>query len=583
MKGQLEELGEETDENVENISKMQGQILNMTGGKVNIFDASGNFKSTYEIMKGIAEVWDDLSSIDQANLLETIAGKHRANDVAALLSNWENVEAAVKSASEAEGSAARENAKYVDSIQGRLDKMTTSWQSFANTFMSSDFLKGAISALTSFIEGLEKVIDTVGTFPALMGTIATGMSVFKNKGFFSVLNKDVTGAQKQLSLLGKSFVDIKRDFASGQNIFTSLFSKSITKSDVGYITEYFNQVKSGVPVGEAYANTLSHASVAGKQMAVNIKKGSVSMSTLKTAAKGGKAALFGLEAAATAANIALTMGLSFAIQLVVEGIMKLVNADKELAESVEEITSKFKEQSDSLKKLKGDYDTSNESSMISKYEKLSKGVDGLGRNVSLTADEYSEYQSIVNQIAEQIPSLVSGYDSQGNALLSCKGNVEELTEAYEKLIHAQNQDILTNAGKIEKNYANTLKNAQKTDFWTGTKMTEGTAEYLQKMLDEKWSEDKIADFFNENGDVEMRPFKEALENAGIDTGLGYVFSNKGLAKAIKNTIDSDPSKIKGIIDDYYGQFAEAVEQQKSIAQAKLSEAFDISDKISQLN
>lgn len=78
MKGQLEELGEETDENVENISKMQGQILNMTKGKVNIFDGAGNFKSTYEIMKGIAEVWDDLSSIDQANLLETIAGKFLA-------------------------------------------------------------------------------------------------------------------------------------------------------------------------------------------------------------------------------------------------------------------------------------------------------------------------------------------------------------------------------------------------------------------------------------------------------------------------------------------------------------------------
>jgi TP901 family phage tail tape measure protein len=74
MKGKLEELGEEVDDNVENISKMQGQILNMTGGKVNIFDGAGEFKSTYEIMKGIAEVWDDLNSIDQANLLETIAG-----------------------------------------------------------------------------------------------------------------------------------------------------------------------------------------------------------------------------------------------------------------------------------------------------------------------------------------------------------------------------------------------------------------------------------------------------------------------------------------------------------------------------
>lgn len=68
MKGQLEELGEPIDENVENISKMQGQILNMTSGRVNIFDSNGDFKSTYEIMQGIAEVWDSLSSVDQAEV-----------------------------------------------------------------------------------------------------------------------------------------------------------------------------------------------------------------------------------------------------------------------------------------------------------------------------------------------------------------------------------------------------------------------------------------------------------------------------------------------------------------------------------
>lgn len=190
MKGQLEELGEETDENVENISKMQGQILNMTKGKVNIFDATGNFKSTYEIMQGIAEVWDDLSSIDQADLLETIAGKHRANDIASLLANWQNVEAAVKSASEAEGSAARENAKYIDSIQGRLDKLTTAWQSFANTFMESDFLKGAISGLTGLVEVIERLVKSLGTF----GTIGLGagiFSMFKSKGLFKGILGDL--------------------------------------------------------------------------------------------------------------------------------------------------------------------------------------------------------------------------------------------------------------------------------------------------------------------------------------------------------------------------------------------------------
>ena len=174
MKGQLQELGEETDENVESISKMQTQILNMTRGKVNIFDENGEFKSTYEIMDGIAEIYDSLSSIEQADLLETIAGKHRANDVAALISNWERVEAAMTSATEAEGSASIENAKYMESIQGHLDKLKASWQAFSNTFMESDFLKSVIKSLTQLLDVLSKFVDTFGS----LGAIGLGVGIF---------------------------------------------------------------------------------------------------------------------------------------------------------------------------------------------------------------------------------------------------------------------------------------------------------------------------------------------------------------------------------------------------------------------
>ena len=73
MKGELQEMGEEVDPTVENISKMQGQILNLTHGKVDIFD-DGEFKSTYEIMDGIHSAWKDMSDVEQADLLETIAG-----------------------------------------------------------------------------------------------------------------------------------------------------------------------------------------------------------------------------------------------------------------------------------------------------------------------------------------------------------------------------------------------------------------------------------------------------------------------------------------------------------------------------
>lgn len=74
MKGELEELDEES-EGIESISKIQTQILNLTKGSVNIFKDDGSFKSTYEIIKGIAKVWKDISETDQAALLEVVAGR----------------------------------------------------------------------------------------------------------------------------------------------------------------------------------------------------------------------------------------------------------------------------------------------------------------------------------------------------------------------------------------------------------------------------------------------------------------------------------------------------------------------------
>ena len=202
MKGELEELGEES-EGVENISKMQGQILNMTKGKVNIFDDLGNFRSTYDIMKDIAEVYDELSSTDQANLLETIAGKDRANDVAALLSNFDTAINMVETAENSAGSAAQENAKYLDSLQGRIDVMTASLQALSTSALDSGFLKGGVSAITSLISGLTSLIDTVGLLPAAIGAATVAFSMF-GKGVAYI-----DGSNKKLKIFGKTLEEIK--------------------------------------------------------------------------------------------------------------------------------------------------------------------------------------------------------------------------------------------------------------------------------------------------------------------------------------------------------------------------------------
>ena len=48
-------------------------IKTMTG--VDLTDTNGQFRSTYDILLGISEVWDTLDTKQQALLLENIAGK----------------------------------------------------------------------------------------------------------------------------------------------------------------------------------------------------------------------------------------------------------------------------------------------------------------------------------------------------------------------------------------------------------------------------------------------------------------------------------------------------------------------------
>ncbi|MBQ9657172.1 MAG: phage tail tape measure protein [Clostridia bacterium] len=175
MKGQLEEIGEEVDENVESISKMQTHILNLTNGKVNIFKDNGDFKSTYQIFKEISTIWNELTDTSRADLLETVAGKQRANSVAALINNWSNVEKAVNAASNAEGTAAAENEKYMQSMEGKLDALNASWQALSNTVLSSDLIKFLVdgsSGIVDIVDGITHAFGALGTTIAAVGITA---------------------------------------------------------------------------------------------------------------------------------------------------------------------------------------------------------------------------------------------------------------------------------------------------------------------------------------------------------------------------------------------------------------------------
>lgn len=74
-KVELEEAGESTDGMAESTSKLRESVLALTGQKVDIMLDEDTYKSTYQILKEISQVWSSMADIDQAALLELLGGR----------------------------------------------------------------------------------------------------------------------------------------------------------------------------------------------------------------------------------------------------------------------------------------------------------------------------------------------------------------------------------------------------------------------------------------------------------------------------------------------------------------------------
>lgn len=131
------------------------------------------FKSTYQILKEISEVYDDLADVDQANLTELLAGKYNANILSSLLSDFSLAEDSLKSANESAGSAMRENEVYLESIQGSINRFIAAFQNMSNTVLDSGFVKAIVDVGTAIINLTDSVVGFTGAAPAFATAIAS--------------------------------------------------------------------------------------------------------------------------------------------------------------------------------------------------------------------------------------------------------------------------------------------------------------------------------------------------------------------------------------------------------------------------
>lgn len=165
-KTELDAMGESTEDMAVSTAKLREQLKGMTGVDIMIDDK--NFKSTYQIMKELSEVWDDLSDIDRSAVLELIAGKNRSNQAGALLSNFSQAEAALETSLNSAGSAAKENEAYLNSIEGKLAQLKATLQDLSVDFLNSESVKDFIELLNNLAKAADWVVEKFGGMPIIL-------------------------------------------------------------------------------------------------------------------------------------------------------------------------------------------------------------------------------------------------------------------------------------------------------------------------------------------------------------------------------------------------------------------------------
>ena len=532
-----------SDEDRSNTSKALSSI------GISVYDENGEYQDFSKTLDQLSEKWNTLSKSQQSYVAEQMAGIRNLNTMSAIIETWKDAKSIASDAVSDTGFIDETQEKYMDSVNAHINRLQTSIQELWNELLDTGAISTLTDALNLLINVAEKLIgvfSTIGdvlpvvnggfvSLAGTVGTIAAGWSVFSN---VKQAYKDIGEAEKGSDLAGKN--GIVEGLKKTKEDTTELLSS---------ITGEFTKFKDG------YKTT---------------SQGLSGFSGITEGLKGGWNALSGLSKG----MIGLTAGIA-AVSLAVSGLDALTTSTEESAEAASKAKEKYE-------KAKNAYSShaSTINDIKGKYQELSKGVSASGKNINLTTEQFEEYHSVCNKIADMYPTLIDHYDGQGNAILKLKGNVEGLTEALEKERLTAAQTSVDGMGDLLKNFNNESGNKKNSTIFGDAvshpiKSFKAALGYTEMGYGatEQGIVDVVKKFNSLNKDVNNGKIKDkdVLLQKFVEKNIQGLGSSNGNANYIgqlesyKKLIDSDKKDLK----KNWGTFMKDIEGLSTQCKAKL--------------
>ena len=429
-------------------------------------DETGQFRAAKDVLLELNAVWNDLDKNTQRYIATQTAGARQQSRFIAMMQNNARTQELLGYAYDSEGASQKQFEKTLDSLEAKINKFKNAWNEFTMGIADSGMIKSAVDIVTNLItvvnklakmtgplEGFVKAFIAIGAFKAGGNLLIGGLQNFGLFQDFEKANaKGLAGMMGQFAgnLSGKKpgglLSSVKGKAAGwGKGIIDSYNSEknlviknaeaaSIEKVAIAYNTETAEVLKNKIAKGSLSATDVQNIALSETQTGANITEaGSFSVLTVKiseaAAAMGAfikaNPILFAIGAALATAGIA---------------IAAYSKSVKDACERAEESVKSFNETKDSINENLNSIEE-----VRSEFELLRKGVNGAGENVSLSADEFERYHEITNKLAEMSPSIVDGYDAEGNAIISKTNAIQELIKAEKERADLNRRKYVSNS------------------------------------------------------------------------------------------------------------------------------------------
>lgn len=198
--------------------KVQG-----TAKSLSLLDsATGETKSTMQILKDLKSDWDAMTDSERQSIALAIGSKTQFSSLSAILQNLDSGVEASKTALQSQGSALKENARYLDSIQGKVSQFTSELEKFWTEGISSDSAK----RLVEFGTNVLKLINDLGGLPTVLTAIGGAFITLKGynigKTIISTTDSIATSMADVIGLI----VDLRQNGFTLTEMITGLVSSS---------------------------------------------------------------------------------------------------------------------------------------------------------------------------------------------------------------------------------------------------------------------------------------------------------------------------------------------------------------------